>query len=218
MHIFDLLPRTKGTVSILCLGAHCDDIEIGCGGTILQLLEHYQNIDCTWVTFCSTPERSDEARDVSAAFLARAEQTNIVIHSYRDGFLPWSAPEIKEAFEALKHTVKPDLIFTHSKDDMHQDHRLIGELTWNTYRNHLILEYEIPKYDGDLGRPNLFVPLEETVLAEKTRLIFDGYRSQHLKQWFSVELFRSLPRIRGMESNSPTCYAEAFYCRKILAR
>jgi LmbE family N-acetylglucosaminyl deacetylase len=217
MHIFDLLPRTKETVSILCLGAHCDDIEIGCGGTLLQLLARHQNISCTWVTFCSTPEREAEAREVSSAFLAKTGNSNVVIHSFRDGFLPWSGPEVKDAFEALKKVESPDLIFTHSKDDMHQDHRLIAELTWNTFRNHLILEYEIPKYDGDMGRPNLYISLEESLLAEKIRMVFEGYRSQRTKQWFTEDLFRSLPRIRGMESNSPTCYAEAFYCRKLLA-
>ncbi len=205
-------------ISILCLGAHCDDIEIGCGGTILQLLAQHQNISCTWVTFCSTPERATETREVSSAFLANCEHTNVVIHSFRDGFLPWLGPEVKDVFETLKEVNSPDLVFTHAKDDMHQDHRLVNELTWNTFRNHLILEYEIPKYDGDLGRPNIFVPLEETYLAEKIKIILDGYRSQRSKHWFTEELFRSLPRIRGMESNSPTCYAEAFYCRKLLVR
>jgi LmbE family N-acetylglucosaminyl deacetylase len=209
------LGRPAGpAVRVLCLGAHCDDIEIGCGGTILSLLERYDNMIVCWVVFSSTDERAREARTSANAFLKAALEREIVVKQYRDGFFPYAGGQIKDEFETLKRTFDPDLIFTHYRADRHQDHRLISDLTWNTYRNHMILEYEIPKYDGDLGSPNFFVPLEESICSSKIHNIIDSFRSQGQKQWFDEQTFMSMLRIRGMEANSPTRYAEAFYCRK----
>jgi LmbE family N-acetylglucosaminyl deacetylase len=209
------LGRPAGpAVRVLCLGAHCDDIEIGCGGTILSLLERYDNMIVCWVVFSSTDERAREARTSASAFLKAALEREIVVKQYRDGFFPYAGGQIKDEFETLKRTFDPDLILTHYRDDRHQDHRLISDLTWNTFRNHLILEYEIPKYDGDLGSPSFFVPLEDAICSRKIQNIVGSFRSQGHKQWFDEQTFRSILRIRGMEANSPTRYAEAFYCRK----
>jgi LmbE family N-acetylglucosaminyl deacetylase len=199
---------------LLCLGAHSDDIEIGCGGTILKLLEDYRGAAVRWIVFSSSPERAREARDSAAAFLERVGEKEVVVKTYRDGFFPYLGGQIKDDFEALKREFNPDLVFTHYRDDRHQDHRLISDLTWNTFRNHHVLEYEIPKYDGDLGQPNFFVPLEESVCSRKIRYLLDSFVSQRQKQWFDEQTFRAILRLRGMEANSPTRYAEAFYCRK----
>lgn len=201
---------------ILCLGAHCDDIEIGCGGTILRLLQEKREIAVTWVTFCSTPHRKLEAERSAAAFLRTAADSRVMIHAFRDGFLPWLGAEVKEEFEKLKSLPAPDILFTHGRDDAHQDHRLVAELTWNTFRNHLIFEYEIPKYDGDLGRPGVYVPLDESTCRKKIDLIREGYPSQSQKGWFTEDIFRSLLRLRGMEANAPSGHAEAFHCRKLV--
>jgi LmbE family N-acetylglucosaminyl deacetylase len=200
---------------ILCLGSHCDDIEIGCGGTILKLIENYQNVVVYWVVFSSNEQRTQEAIASANLFLKEIPVKKIIIKSFRDGFLPFQGIEVKECFEQLKQEFAPDIIFTHHRDDRHQDHRLISELTWNTFRNHLILEYEIPKYDGDLGIPNFFVHLDEAHCRQKIQYILEAFATQSNKQWFTEDAFRSILRIRGMESNSPSKYAEAFYCRKI---
>jgi LmbE family N-acetylglucosaminyl deacetylase len=199
---------------VLCLGAHSDDIEIGCGGTVLALLERYDNVIVRWMVFSSNEERAREARASAHAFLARAREKEVVVKQYRDGFFPFLGGLIKEDFEALKREFSPDLVLTHYRDDRHQDHRLISDLTWNTFRNHLILEYEIPKYDGDLGCPNFFVPLEESVCSRKIRNIVESFKSQRQKQWFDEQTFLAILRLRGMEADTPTRYAEAFYCRK----
>ena len=205
------------TVShILCIGAHCDDIEIGCGGTILKLLEGNSNISFTWVVFCSNEKRGGEAIESAQAFLSTAKEKNITLNKFRDGFLPYSGYEVKDQFEKLKQTVNPDLIFTPYRNDLHQDHRLVSELTWNTFRDHLIMEYEIPKYDGDLGSPNVFVHIDHSTCQRKIKHVLDCYESQKSKKWFTEDLFLSLFRIRGMESNSPSNYAEAFYYRKMV--
>lgn len=201
---------------LLCLGSHCDDIEIGCGGTILKLIETYQNLVVYWVVFSSNPLRKEEA-DISAnKFLAGVKDKTIIIKNFRDGFLPYIGIEVKEAFEQLKQDINPDLILTHYRHDAHQDHRLICELTWNTFRNHLILEYEIPKYDGDLGNPNFYVHLDRSICQRKIEHLLDSYTSQKTKHWFSEETFLSILRLRGVEANAPDKYAEAFYCRKIV--
>jgi len=199
---------------VLCLGAHSDDIEIGCGGTILALLERYEQVIVNWAVFSSTEERAREARDSADAFLTCAQEKQVVVKDHRDGFFPFLGGQIKEEFEALKREFHPDLVFTHYRDDRHQDHRLISDLTWNTFRNHLILEYEVPKYDGDLGQPNFFFPLEESVCSRKIQIIIESFRSQRQKQWFDEQTFLAILRLRGMEANSPTRHAEAFYCRK----
>jgi LmbE family N-acetylglucosaminyl deacetylase len=199
---------------VLCLGAHSDDIEIGCGGAILSLLERHDNVLVCWRVFSANEERAGEARKSAAAFLAGAREKDVVVKDFRDGYFPFLGAQIKDDFEALKRGFNPDIIFTHHRDDRHQDHRLISDLTWNTFRDHLILEYEIPKYDGDLGHPNFFVPLEESVCSRKIQTILDSFRSQSRRQWFDEQTFLAILRLRGMEANSPTRFAEAFYCRK----
>lgn len=201
---------------VLCLGAHSDDIEIGCGGTVLKLIEKYPNSIFYWVVFSSNQQREKEAIGSGNNFLAGIEDKKIIVKNFRDGFLPFIAMEVKEAFEQLKQEFNPDLILTHYRHDAHQDHRLISELTWNTFRNHLVLEYEIPKYDGDLGNPNFFVPLETSICQQKIKYLIDSFPSQKDKLWFNEETFLSILRIRGMESNAPDKYAEAFYVRKMI--
>jgi LmbE family N-acetylglucosaminyl deacetylase len=213
---FNFEEKSDSHYNILCLGAHCDDIEIGCGGTILKLIEKYQNLAFCWVVFSSNSQREKEAYESAKQFLKGTQIKNIAIANFRDGFLPFMAIEVKELFESLKQEFQPDLILTHYRNDLHQDHRLISDLTWNTFRNHLILEYEIPKYDGDLGIPNFFVHLDPTICQHKTHLILSSFQSQIEKQWFTEETFLSILRIRGIESNAPEKYAEAFYCRKIV--
>ena len=200
------------SLKILCLGAHCDDIEIGCGGTILRLLSAHPRAEVLWVVFCSTDERAKEARECAEEFLRSSAHQRILISKFRDGFLPYDGPRAKEHFEELKKEFDPHIIFTHYLQDRHQDHRLISDLTWNTWRNHFILEYEIPKYDGDLGSPNIFVELDETVMTTKVDAIQRCYKSQKSKHWFESDVFLGIARLRGLESASKS--AEAFYCRK----
>jgi LmbE family N-acetylglucosaminyl deacetylase len=199
---------------VLLLGAHADDIEIGCGASILALVHEHPEIQVTWVVLGAAGEREHEARSSAAGFLVDAP-SEVVVHGFRDGFLPYLGGDVKDVFEELKVRVSPDLIFTHTRTDLHQDHRLVCELTWNTWRNHLILEYEIPKFDGDLASPNLFVPVSAELAAEKLRLLHESFPSQRDKQWFDEDLFRGLMRIRGMEAATPSGLAEAFTCRKL---
>jgi LmbE family N-acetylglucosaminyl deacetylase len=210
-----LARRDSDILNILCLGAHSDDIEIGCGGSLLQLKKTHQKIKFHWVVFSAAGSRGIEAAKGAELFTAGCE-TELVLKEYRDGFLPYSGAAVKDFFEELKGHVDPDLIFTHWLGDAHQDHRQVSELTWNTFRNHLILEYEIPKYDGDLDRPNVFVPLSEPLTEQKVVHLFETFESQRSKPWFDRATFLGLMRIRGMEANSATGYAEAFYCRKIV--
>ncbi len=199
---------------LLCLGAHCDDIEIGCGGTILKFTAAKREVEACWVVFSSDEHRKQEALKSAEAFLCDVTNRRVVIHDLRDGFFPYVGAELKERFEQLKTEFAPDLILTHYRHDLHQDHRLVSELTWNTFRDHLILEYEIPKYDGDFGSPNVFLPLDEATCNRKIDTIFASYQSQAEKHWFSRELFSAVLRLRGMEANAPSGYAEGFYCRK----
>ncbi len=201
---------------ILCFGAHCDDIEIGCGGTILRLIRENRKVEIYWVVFSSNPPRKREALAAARMFLENAGHSRVIIRNFRDSFFPYEGKAIKEFFESIRKKFHPDLVFTHYRGDLHQDHRLISELTWNTFRNHLILEYEVPKYDGDLGSPNLFVALDESLCKAKIRHILASFRSQAAKQWFSDDTFRALLRIRGVESNAEERYAEGFYSRKVL--
>lgn len=207
--------KNNAGIKLLCLGAHCDDIEIGCGGTLLKLIEQHNISFIKWVVFTSIEERAIEAKKSASLFLQHAKEKDIVIHGYKDGFLPYLGYEIKSRFEEIKKEFVPDVIFTHYRNDRHQDHRLISDLTWNTYRNHLLLEYEIPKYDGDLGIPNFFVPLPSAIVENKINIMLESFPSQASKHWFDKETFLSLMRIRGMESASATSYAEAFHARKI---
>ncbi len=205
-----------GIDRVLAIGCHADDIEIGCGGTILALVERNPRIDVTWVVLSASGEREAEARASSLAFLAGAErEPRIVLESFRDSFFPYVGADVKEAFERLKGEVSPQLVLTHAGTDLHQDHRLVAELTWNTFRNHLILEFEIPKYDGDLATPNVFVPLDRSLVDRKVALLLEHFGTQRSKHWFTEDLFLGLMRLRGMEANSPTGYAEAFRCRKL---
>lgn len=200
---------------ILCLGSHSDDIEIGCGGTVLRLAEQYPGATFHWVVFSATGIRAEEARRAAGLFTSSARLEGPVVKTFKDGFLPFAGSEVKAVFEELKD-ISPDVIFTHNRKDAHQDHRLVADFTWNTFRDHLILEYEIPKYDGDLGQPTFFVPLKTETYQYKVRSIMETFQSQHSKHWFQEETFLSLMRLRGMECNAPSGYAEAFYCRKLV--
>lgn len=203
---------------VLCLGAHCDDIEIGCGATVLALLAGNPGIAVDWVVFSGTAERAAEGRAAAAEFLGASVNSRITVHDFRDGFFPSESARIKECFNALAGGESPDLILTHHRQDLHQDHRTIGELTWQTFRNRLIWEYEIPKYDGDLGRPNLFFPVTDTQAARKIDIILRSFPSQAGKSWFSADTFQALLRLRGIEAGSATGKAEAFHAPKTVVR
>lgn len=206
---------TRRGLNILCIGAHADDIEIGCGGTILKLLRTHPGSRVVWVVLTARGERRKEAVKSAAEFLRGAESTKLVTKSFRESYLPYQGREVKKYFDTLPHVIDPDLIFTHCRHDLHQDHRIVCELTWNTYRRHQILEYEIPKYDGDLGQPNIFVPLPDDISQTKVKLLMEGFATQRSKRWFTEDTFYGLLRIRGVESPKSTKYAEAFYGRKM---
>ena len=215
MHEVPLLGSPRAPRRVLLIGAHADDIEIGCGATVLSLVREHPEIDVTWVVLGASGVRELEARASAEAFLGGAANVEIVVHAFRDGFFPYIGAEVKELFESLKARVAPDVIFTHTREDLHQDHRVACELTWNTWRNHLIFEYEVPKYDGDLSSPNVFVPVTAELVDAKIEKLTEAFPSQRGKHWFDAELFRGLMRIRGMEAASPTGYAEAYVCRKL---
>jgi len=208
--------RRDSIFRILCLGAHSDDIEIGCGGTVLRILEENPDAEVFWVVMGASGQRADEATASAKSFLARARQKEVIVKEFRDGFFPYIGAEIKGFFEELKRRCAPDLILTHYRNDLHQDHRLVSELTWNTFRNHLILEYEILKYDGDLGTPNVFVPLTESLARRKVGILLDSFRSQLKKNWFTEDAFLAILRLRGLECNAPEKYAEAYHARKLV--
>jgi len=203
-------------LKVLCLGAHSDDIEIGCGGTVLTLIASHPGIEFDWVVLSATGKRRKEAEAGAAAFLSGAARKSVTVKGFRDGYFPYIGGGIKDWFEELKKSVKPDLIFTPYRRDLHQDHRLVSELTWNTFRDHLILEYEIPKYDGDLGAPNVFVSLNRAIADKKTRLLQECFVSQSGNQWFNKETFAAIMRLRGVEANAASGRAEAFYGRKLV--
>jgi LmbE family N-acetylglucosaminyl deacetylase len=208
-------PLPEGDVRrLLVLGAHADDIEIGCGATLLAITRARPEVEVTWVVLGAEGSREAEARSSAESFLQAARRSTIVVHGFRDSFFPYVGGEIKQVFEELK-PLEPDIVFTHTREDLHQDHRLVCELTWNSWRDHLILEYEIPKYDGDLRTPNLFVPVEPEVAREKVALLLQQFPSQTGRHWFDEELFMGLMRLRGVEGRSPSGYAEAFACRKL---
>ena len=209
------LPVGSGPMRVLALGCHADDIELGCGGTLLRLKQECPEVTVRWVVFSALGERSGEARASADELLDGVAGAEIVLHDFRDGFLPYIGAPVKESVEAMKD-FRPDIIFTHQRHDLHQDHRLVSELTWNAFRDHLILEYEIPKYDGDFGVPNVYVPLDEAVCRQKIDVLIRHFGSQRSKHWFTEELFMGLMRLRGMESGSASPYAEAFYGRKLV--
>jgi LmbE family N-acetylglucosaminyl deacetylase len=208
--------NARKPLKILCLGAHSDDIEIGCGGTILELLRSRRNLEFHWVVFSSGAQRDREARRSASLFLKGATKQNVTVLNFRNSFFPNESVQIKEFFEDLKARLSPDLVLTHTRGDLHQDHRVINQLTWNTWRNHLILEYEIPKYDGDLGSPNFFVPFDRKICERKIKHLMACFATQRNKQWFSEDTFQGLMRIRGIEANSPGRFAEGFYARKLV--
>jgi LmbE family N-acetylglucosaminyl deacetylase len=213
----NLQPKANQPLVVLCLGAHSDDIEIGCGGSLLHFKKAFPQLRFHWVVFSAAGARGREASKAVELFTAGCEK-QVVLKDYRDGFLPSSGGAVKDFFEELKAQVTPDIIFTHWQGDAHQDHRLISELTWNTFRNHLILEYEIPKYDGDMGRPSVFVSLDAPQYKQKVDNLLEAFESQRGKPWFAPETFLGLMRLRGMESNSPSGYAEAFHSRKLVVQ
>lgn len=212
--MLQLSPFPGRLKSVLCLGAHCDDIEIGCGAMILHLVQNYPQLQFHWVVLSSNPVRAQEARRSAQLFLHGAANKTIVINEFRNGYFPYLGAQLKDYFEDLKKAVTPDLILTHYGQDLHQDHRVTAELTWNTFRDHFILEYEIPKYDGGLGAPNFFIPAEPEHCDAKIGHLLECFGSEANKHWFTRETFLALMRLRGVECNAPSGYAEAFYCRK----
>jgi LmbE family N-acetylglucosaminyl deacetylase len=210
---FDLSARP---LRVLAIGSHADDIELGCGGTLLALAKSAAELEVTWVVFGAEGTREEEARTSAYSFLEGTAAATVIVEHFRDGFFPYVGGSVKERFEALKNEISPDVIFTHTGLDLHQDHRLVAELTWNTFRDHLIFEYEIPKYDADLAQPNVYVPLEEAIVERKVALLLEHFVSQRARHWFTDDLFRGVMRLRGMEANSPTRFAEAFRCRKLM--
>jgi LmbE family N-acetylglucosaminyl deacetylase len=201
---------------VLCLGAHSDDIEIGAGGTLLKLAELIPDLEIRWVVFSAPGARAEEARQSADEFLAGVARKQVNVGSFRESYFPSEWVAIKDWFEEVKAKFDPDVVFTHYRDDRHQDHRVLSDLAWNTFRNHLILEYEILKYDGDLGQPNLFVPLSKELCASKIELLLKHFKTQSTKHWFTSDTFEAMHRIRGIECASGTGRAEAFYCRKLV--
>ena len=202
-------------LSVLCLGAHSDDIEIGAGATLLGWLEQGIRLDVHWCVLSGAGEREQEAKLSANDFLAPAASRQIEVMAFRDGFFPEQGEQIKVWFEALKQRIDPDVILTHRGDDAHQDHRQVARLTWNTFRDHLILEYEIPKWDGDMARPNLYMPVSAAAIRRKIELLMTHFGSQRSRQWFDAETFLGLARLRGMECRAQERYAEAFIARKL---
>ena len=200
---------------VLALGCHADDIELGCGGALLRLKQEAASLEVRWVVFSASRERAREARASADELLDGVARAEVVLHEFRDGYLPYLGPPVKDSVEATKD-FEPHLIFTHQRHDLHQDHRLVSELTWNAFRDHLLLEYEIPKYDGDLGAPNVFVPLDEATCRRKVDVLMRHFGSQRSKRWFTEDVFLGLMRLRGMESASASGFAEAFYGRKLV--
>jgi len=201
---------------VLCIGAHSDDIEIGCGGTVLRLLAEHCQTEMHWLVLGSSGERDAEASASAEEYLRDAGKKTIVVEHFRDSFFTYQGKEIKEYFEELKRWVSPDLIFTHYRHDLHQDHRLVSELTWNSFRHHLILEYEVIKYDGDIGSPNFFVHLDQHTCTTKIDRLLTFFKSQADHHWFTRDAFLAMLRVRGIESCAPGNYAEGFYCRKLV--
>ena len=202
-------------LSVLCLGAHSDDIEIGAGATLLSLLDRGIRLDVHWCVLSGAGLREREARASAADFLSHAASAKVEVMPFQDGFFPEQGEQIKSWFEVLKERVDPDVILTHRRDDAHQDHRQVNRLAWNTFRDHCILEYEVPKWDGDIGQPNLYMPVSAGALQRKLDLLISHFGSQRSKQWFDAETFLGLARLRGVECRAPERYAEAFVARKL---
>jgi len=210
------IPDLPDDGTVLCLGAHCDDIEIGCGGALIELRRRYPQLRFHWVVFSGDEERERETRTAAVRLLDEGGHLQVEVQRFRGSYFPYLGGEIKDAFEALRRRVSPDLVFTHFINDRHQDHRVLSDLTWNTFRDHLILEYEIPKYDGDFGSPNCFAQLSRRTGARKIKYLQAAFGSQRDKHWFSAETFQGVMRLRGMECRAPEGYAEGFYARKLV--
>jgi len=209
------VPASRGRrLKILCLGAHSDDIEIGCGATLLTMAARRPRPESRWVVWSAAGQREHEAKRGARKFLGVATE-GIRVHAFRFGYNTAAFTEIKEAFENLAREFRPDIVFTHARDDRNQDHRIVSDLTWNTFRNQLILEYEIPKWDGDLGRPNFYVPVSPSTARRKARALLSVFGTQRSKDWFREEIFLGLMRLRGMECRAAGGHAEAFYARKL---
>lgn len=202
-------------LSVLCIGAHSDDIEIGVGATILGWIERGVRLDVHWAVLGAYGARGDEARASAEAFLANAAHAVIDLAGFKDGFFPYQGADIKLWFEDLKRRTSPDVVFCHWRKDAHQDHREVSKLTWNTFRDHTILEYEIPKWDGDLGQPNVYIPATKALIERKASLLHEHFRTQRSKDWFDEQTFLGLARLRGAECRAPDGFAEAFHGRKI---
>jgi LmbE family N-acetylglucosaminyl deacetylase len=208
--------KAGAPLRLLCLGSHSDDIEIGCGGTVLRLLAECPGSTVNWVVFSSTPEREKEARASAADFLTSAAEATVTVRAFRESYFPYVGAEIKDFFEELKRSVNPDVILCHHRHDLHQDHRVVAELAWNTWRNHIVLEYEIPKYEGDLGTPNVFVPLSRAMADRKIELLMKHFATQASRNWFRPDTFRGVMSVRGVECHAPEGQAEAFHVRKLV--
>jgi LmbE family N-acetylglucosaminyl deacetylase len=208
------LDGVDGNATVLCLGAHCDDIEIGCGATLARLAREYPRLRFEWAVFAGEERRQRESQAAADSLLGSCAHA-VTFHAFRESYLPSQYADVKDAFEALKSRVSPQLVFTHWLQDRHQDHRVLAELTWNTFRSPLVLEYEIPKFEGDLGQPNLFVPVSAADFDAKVDTLMRCFPSQHARSWFRPETFRALGHIRGIECVAPSGYAEAFHARKI---
>jgi LmbE family N-acetylglucosaminyl deacetylase len=209
-------PNLPRPFRLLCLGAHADDIEIGCGGTVLRLVAEIPDLSVCWIVFSGHDARETEARRCADAFLSGCKDRHVEVLQFRDGYFPFEGAAIKDRFEALKREFEPALVLTHWRNDAHQDHRLIAELTGNTFRDHLVLAYEIPKYDNDLGNPNFFVPLTGPQMEQKTRLLASGFPSQSGRGWFTSDTFMAMARLRGVGCKAPDGLAEGFYAEKIV--
>ncbi len=205
----------RRSLRVLCIGAHSDDIEIGCAGTVLRWLADFEQVHVYWAVLSAHEARNAEARRSANALLRRAASTRVVLGDFKDAHLTADFARAKAFLGALhRGTADVDVVLTHSLDDRHQDHRLIAEMTWQTWRDHLILEYEIPKYEGDLGRPNLYVPLPKAIAARKVSHLMRHFGSQRSKAWFSESTFQGLMHLRSIECRAASGFAEAFNCRK----
>jgi LmbE family N-acetylglucosaminyl deacetylase len=208
------LPRPGKPLQVLCLGAHSDDIEIGAGGALLQWIASGAELHVHWCVLSAVGPRAAEAEASAAAFLKGAASSRICVESFRDGYFPYEGVRLKDWFEGLKGHIDPDIILTHRREDAHQDHREVCKLTWNSFRNHLVFEYEVPKWDGDLGQPNLYLPLDAPIMNRKVELLMAYFGTQRSKDWFDPETFHGLARLRGMECRAASGHAEAFMMRK----
>jgi len=208
----------RRALRILCVGAHCDDIEIGCGATLRMLQRRKEGLIIDWVVLSGAEERRQETQRAMRLLVRSSRRGELRFGDFPDGRFPAAYTEIKSFCELLKRRSRPDLILCHERDDRHQDHRVVNEMIWNTFRDHVVLEYEVPKWDGGLGQPNVYVPLDAKDAGAKVDALLKSYPTQAGKDWFTRDTFMAMLRLRGLECRSPSGYAEAFYGRKLLLR